>query len=165
MSESSGHLSAKARIEEWLEAEGISFEEVTDLNSYFHIQANLRNVSIHISESKVRRGVLAVQGILDLAEDQLSKIAKISNEESDLLFRLLFASLDKTEYLFLLQKDFGAKNWLKIQRTLYVDELTRTDLLKEMKDLNTKLVNINYMVNESLEKLPSASSADGQLYE
>ncbi|MDG6904231.1 MAG: DUF2299 family protein [Nitrososphaerota archaeon] len=163
MSESSGHLSAKARIEEWLEAEGISFEEVADLNSYFHIQANLRNVSIHISESKVRRGVLAVQGILDLAEDQLFKIGKISSEENDLLFRLLFASLDKTEYLFLLQKDFKAKNWLKIQRTLYVDELTRTDLLREMKDLNIKLVNINYVVNESLEKLPSASN--GQLYE
>ncbi|MDG6924072.1 MAG: hypothetical protein JRN67_12380, partial [Nitrososphaerota archaeon] len=124
---------------------------------------NLRNVSIHISESKVRRGVLAVQGILDLAEDQLFKIGKISSEENDLLFRLLFASLDKTEYLFLLQKDFKAKNWLKIQRTLYVDELTRTDLLREMKDLNIKLVNINYVVNESLEKLPSASN--GQLYE
>ena len=159
---SNDHLSTKTRIEEWLEAEGISFEEVKDLNSFFHIQANLRNISIHIRESKVRTGVLAVQGILDLAVDQLYKIAKISHEESDLLFRSLFALLDKSEYLFLLQKDFAVQNWLEVQRTLYVDELTRTDLLREMKDLNMKLVNVNYMVNESLERF--APVADGELY-
>ena len=134
--ESNYHLSAKAKIEEWLEAEGISFEEVKDLNSFFHIQANLRNVSIHISESRVRRGVLAVQGVLDLGEDQLYKIEKISHEDNELLYRSLFALLDRSEYLFLLQKDFAARGWLKVQRTLYVDELTRTDLLKEMKELN-----------------------------
>lgn len=160
--ESNGHLSAKMRIEGWLEAEGISFEEIKDLNSFFHIKANLRNISIHISESKVRIGVLAVQGVLDLAQDQLYKIRKIGTEESELLFRSLFESLDKSEYLFLLQKDFTAQNWLKIQRTLYLDELTRTDLLKEMKDLNMKLVGINYTVNESLEKL--APIADSELY-
>lgn len=160
--DSSDHISVKAKIEEWLEAEGISFEEIKDLNSFFHIQTNLRNTTVHISESKVRRGVLAVQGMMDLAEDQLYKIGKISQEESDLLFRLLFASLDKSEYLFLLQKDFEAQSWLKIQRTLYIDELTRTDLLREMKDLNMKLVNINYMVNESLERFAPVS--DGQLY-
>ena len=161
-SETNYHPSVKAKIEQWLEAEGISFQEVKDINSFFHIQANLKNVSIHISESKVRMGVLAVQGILDLAEDQKYKIGKIGQEESDLLYRALFATLDKSEYLFLLQKDFGAQNWLKIQRTLYVDELTRTDLLREMKDLNMKLLTVNYTVNESLERL--APIADSELY-
>jgi hypothetical protein len=143
-------------------AEGISFQDVKDINSFFHIQADLKNVSIHISESKVRRGVLAVQGILDLAEDQKYKIGKIGQEENDLLYRVLFATLDKSEYLFLLQKDFKAQNWLKIQRTLYVEELTRTDLLREMKDLNMKFVNVNYTVNESLGRL--APIADSELY-
>ena len=64
--ESSDHLSVKAKIEGWLDAEGISFEQVKDLNSFFHIKPISRMSGIHISESKVRMGVLAVQGILDL---------------------------------------------------------------------------------------------------
>jgi hypothetical protein len=157
---SSDHLSVKAKIEEWLEAEGISFEEVKDLNSFFHVKANLKNIPIHISESKVRRGVLAVQGILELSEDQLYKIGKITPEDSELLFRSLFVSLDKSEYLFLLQKDFRAQNWLKIQRTLYIEDLTRTDLFREMKDLNVRFVDINYILSESLERFTPVSDAD-----
>ncbi len=157
---SNNHLSVKAKIEGWLDAEGISFEQVKDLNSFFHIQANLKNVRIHISESRVRIGVLAVQGILDLNEDQLYKIGRITPEDSELLFGSLFSSLDKSEYLFLLQKDFRAQNWLKIERVLYIEELTRTNLLREMKDLNVKFVNINYMVNESLGRFTPAPDAD-----
>ena len=157
---SNNHLSVKAKIEGWLDAEGISFEQVKDLNSFFHIQANLKNVRIHISESRVRIGVLAVQGILDLSEDQLYKIGRITPEDSELLFGSLFSSLDKSEYLFLLQKDFRAQNWLKIERVLYIEELTRTNLLREMKDLNVKFVNINYMVNESLGRFTPAPDAD-----
>ncbi len=157
---SNNHLSVKAKIEGWLDAEGISFEQVKDLNSFFHIQANLKNVRIHISESRVRIGVLAVQGILDLSEDRLYKIGRITPEDSELLFGSLFSSLDKSEYLFLLQKDFRAQNWLKIERVLYIEELTRTNLLREMKDLNVKFVNINYMVNESLGRFTPAPDAD-----
>jgi hypothetical protein len=159
-SESRDHLSVKAKIEGWLDAEGISFEQVKDLNSFFHIKANLKNVGIHISESKVRMGVLAVQGILDLSEDQLYKISRITPEDGELLFRSLFSTLDKSEYLFLLQKDFRAQNWLKIQRTLYIEELTRSDLLREMKDLNMKFVDVNYLVNESLERFTPAPDTD-----
>ena len=158
--DSSDHLSVKAKIEGWLDAEGISFEQVNDLNSFFHIQANLKNVRIHISESKVRIGVLAVQGILDLSEDQLYKLGRITPEDSELLFGSLFSLLDRSEYLFLLQKDFRAQNWMKIQRTLYIEELTRTNLFREMKDLNMKFVNINYLVNESLEGFTPAPDAD-----
>jgi hypothetical protein len=158
--ESEGHLSVKAKIEEWLDAEGISFDQVKDLNSFFHIEANLKNVRIHISESRVRRGVLALQGILDLSEDQLYKIGRITPEDSEMLFRSLFSSLDKSEYLFLLQKDFKTQNWLKIERTLYTEELTRSDLLREMKDLNMKFVSINYLVNESLDRFTPAPDTD-----
>jgi hypothetical protein len=159
-SESNDHVSIKEEIEQWLEAEGISFDQVKDLNSFFHIKANLKNVAIHINESKVRRGVLAVQGILDLGEDQLSKIEKLNPEDNEFIFRSLFASLDRSEYLFLLQKDFKAQNWLKIQRTLYVEDLTRTSLFGEMKDLNMKFVNINYTLNEFLDRYIQVSESE-----
>ncbi|MHB1868068.1 MAG: DUF2299 family protein [Nitrososphaerales archaeon] len=158
--ETNDHLSVKAKIEDWLDAEGISFDQIQDLNSFFHIVANLKNVPIHINESKVRRGVLVLQGILELSEDQLYKIGKFSPEDGESLFQSLFATLDKSEYLFLLQKDFAMQNWLKVQRTLYIEDLTRTNLLTEMKDLNMKLVNVNYMVNEALKRLVPLSDAE-----
>ncbi|MGI0091723.1 MAG: DUF2299 family protein [Nitrososphaerales archaeon] len=156
------HLLLKEKIEEWLDDEGISFSQTPDLNSFFHLQANLKNVAIHIQESKVRKGVLAVQGILEPGEDQLYKLGRISEEDRKSLFRSLFSTLDKSEYLFLLQEDFAAENWLKIQRTLYIEDLTRTSLLDEMKDLNTKFVNVNYTLNESLydfEEVPDDKSS------
>jgi hypothetical protein len=160
MTEPNDHLSIKAKIEDWLEAEGVSFDQVNDLNSFFHIKANLKNISIHISESKVRRGVLAVQGFLDLSQDQLYKVGKISPEDTESLFQSLFSTLDKSEYLFLLQKDFGAQNWLNIQRTLYMEDLTRTSLFAEMRDLNMKFVNVNYLVNEWVERITPKSDAE-----
>ena len=91
--ESSDHLSVKTKIEEWLDAEGISFEQVKDLNSFFHIKANLKNVGIHISESKVRMGVLAVQGILDLNEDQtLQSFKDYSRRQRALISILVFST-------------------------------------------------------------------------
>ena len=73
MPEPNEHQILKTKIQEWLDAEGISFSEVPDLNSHFHMQVNLKNATIHVSESRVRRGVLAVQGTLQLVADQLEK--------------------------------------------------------------------------------------------
>jgi hypothetical protein len=161
--ESNEHLALKAKIEGWLEAEGIAFSNISDLNSFFHIQANLKNIPIHISESKVRKGVLAVQGSLELAVDQLEKYQSISADDKKTLFRSLFVMLDKSEYLFLLQENLAVQNWLKIQRPLYIEDLTRTMLLNEIKELNTKFVNINYLVNESLAEFKPVSE-DSSMY-
>jgi hypothetical protein len=161
--ESNEHQMLKEKIEGWLEAEGISYGDVPDLNSFFHMTANLKNIPIHISESKVRRGVIAVQGILELAPDQIEKYQVVSEEDRKSLFRSLFAMLDKTEYLFLLQENFAMKNWLKIQRTLYIEDLTRTMLLNEIKDLNTRFVNINYLINETLAEFKPVSE-DSTMY-
>lgn len=149
------HSLLKTRIEEWLEDEGISFSDVPDMNSYFHVRANLKNVPIDISESKVRKGVLAVQGALDLSADQLDKYQLASKEDKKSLFRALFEMLDRSEYLFLLQEDFEVQSWLKIQRAAYIEDLNRTKLLGEMKDLNMRFVNVNYIVNESLARFAS----------
>lgn len=165
MTESSEHLLLKTKVEDWLEAEGISFNEVPDLNSHFHIQANLKNITIHLSESRVRRGVLAVQGTLELVADQLEKYHAMSEADRKTLFSSLFALLDKSEYLFLLQQNFAVENWLKIQRTLYAEDLTRTSLLREMKDLNLKFVNINYLLNESLAISNPVSSEQPPMYD
>ncbi len=152
-----GHSKLKAKIEEWLEAEGISYTNVADFNSHFHIQVNLKNVCIHIQESKVRRGVLVVQGVLSPSELQLDKLEQVKPEDKRSLFLSLFAILDKSEYLFMLQEDFSSKSWLRIHRTLYVEDLTRSSLLNEMKDLNTKFVNMNYALNEALGSLVPVS--------
>ncbi len=157
-SESNDHQALKARIEEWLDAEGISFSDVPDLNSFFHIKANLKNLPIEVSESKVRKGVIAVQGGLELSPDQLESYERTSVEDRKSLFNSLFVMLDKSEYLFLLQEDFTIPKWLKIERILYAEDLTRTGLLDQMKDLNTKFVNINYFVNDSLGSFKSASN-------
>ncbi len=151
------HGKLRTKIEKWLEAEGIRFEPVKDLNSFFHIRADLKNTQIHVHESKVRRGCLVVQGTLALDPDQLARIEKVKSEDKKSLFLSLFSLLDKSEYLFLIQEDFTSKSWLRIQRTLYIDDLTRTRLLNEMKDLNTKFVNINYAVNEALGKMVPVS--------
>src|SRR5437879_418234 len=110
------HAALRAKIEKWLEAEGILFKQVGDLNSFFHILANLKNMQIHIHESKVRRGCLIVQGVLALSPDQLSRVEKISPEDKRGLFLSLFYLLDKSEYHFMIQEDFASQAWLKIQR-------------------------------------------------
>lgn len=158
------HLNLRAKIERWLEEEGISFNNVTDLNSFFHIQANLKNATIHVSESKVRFGVLAVQGALELSADQLQKYQIANLDDRKLLFRTLFVMLDKSEYHFLLQEDFTTQNWLRIERALYIEDLTRSRLLDGMKDLNVRLVNINYLLNDSLATFKPVSD-NPQMYD
>jgi hypothetical protein len=151
------HLELRAKIEEWLEAEGIAFKGIPDLNSYFHLETNLKNAPIHLHESKVRRGVLVVQGVLSLTDSQLEIVLKMTDEDRKTLFLSIFAILDKSEYLFMIQEDFSSTSWLRIQRTLYVEDLTRTRLLNEMKDLNTKFVNMNYELNEALGRIVPVS--------
>ncbi|MDA4111774.1 MAG: DUF2299 family protein [Thaumarchaeota archaeon] len=151
------HTILKRRIEDWLEAEGISFESVPDFNSHFHVKANLKNIEVHVTEPKVRRGVLAVQAVVSLDETQLSKVVKVKPEDKRSIFLSLFSRLDRSEYLFVLQEDFTSKNWLRIQRALYIEDLTRTSLLSEMKGLNTKFVNMNYELNLALDSTPVAT--------
>ena len=67
-------------IEAWLEDEGITFETVKDFNSHYHIAANMKNVQVHLSESKVRRGVLAVQAVVALDEQQVWKAEQIKKK-------------------------------------------------------------------------------------
>jgi len=152
------------RIESWLEDEGISFERVKDFNSLCHIAANLKNMQVHLSEPKVRRGVLAVQAVVALDDQQTWKAKKVSAEDLHTIFLSLFEKLDRQEYLFMLQEDFFSKSWLRIQRTLYVNELTRTGLLEEMKDLNLKFVNVNYELNEALDNAPKSGQKEETIY-
>jgi hypothetical protein len=154
VTQSSTHPSVWDRIESWLEAEGISYEPVADFNAHHHIAANMKNVQIHLSEPKVRRGVLAIQGVVSLDDQQIWKARQIKKEDLRTIFLLLFERLDRSEYLFMMQEDFFSKNWLRIQRTLYIEELTRTELLKEMKDLNLKFVNVSYTLNDALNNAP-----------
>jgi len=145
------HGTLKQRIESWLDDEGISFESTPDFNSNFHIKANLKNVEVHISESKVRKGIVAVQAVVFLDESQLARVQNLKLEEKRSVFLSLFSKLDRSEYLFMLQEDFTSKSWMRIQRTLYIEDLTRTKLLNEMKELNTKFVSMNYELNAALD--------------
>ena len=145
------HSLLRQRIEGWLDDEGISFESTPDFNSHFHLKANLKNVEVHLSEPKVRKGVLAVQAVVSLDEMQLARMQDLKPENKKSLFLNLFSKLDRSEYLFMLQEDFTSKNWMRIQRTLYIEDLTRTSLLAEMKNLNTKFVCMNYELNSALD--------------
>lgn len=160
----SEHSSTREKIESWLEAEGISFEQVADFNSHFHIAGNMKNVQVHLSESKVRRGVLAVQGVISLDDQQTWKAKQIKSEDLRAIFLSLFEKLDCSEYHFMLQEDFFSKSWLRIQRTLYIEDLTRTDLLKEMKDLNVKFVNVSYLLNGALDNAPKKGPEEETIY-
>ena len=146
--------STREKLEIWLEAEGITFEQVSDYNSHFHLVANLKNVQVHLSEPKVRKGVLAVQAVVALDEQQLWKANQISPEDLRAIFLVLFSKLDRTEYHFMLQEDFTSKSWLRIQRTLYIEDISRTSVLREMKELNVKFVDINYDLTEALDSAP-----------
>jgi hypothetical protein len=141
----------KQRIEGWLDDEGISFESTPDFNSHFHVKANLKNVEVHLTEPKVRRGVLSVQAVVSLDEGQLAHVQNLKPEEKRSVFLSLFSKLDTSEYLFMLQEDFTSKSWMRIQRILYLEDLTRTKLLTEMKELNTKFVSMNYALNSALD--------------
>ena len=152
--EEQSHTSTKQKIEAWLEAEGITFEQVSDFNAHFHLVANLKNVQVHLSEPKVRKGVLAVQAVASLDEQQLWKANQISPEDRRSIFLSLFSKLDRSEYLFMLQEDFTSKSWLRIQRTLYLEDISRTSVLREMKELNVKFVGVNYDLNEALDIAP-----------
>jgi len=156
LEEKQDDLSTKQKIESWLEAEGITFEPIPDFNAHFHLAANMKNLQVHLSEPKVRMGVLAVQAIATLDEQQLWKANQISPDDQRSIFLSLFAKLDRTEYHFMLQEDFTSKSWLRIQRTLYIEDLNRTVLLREMKELNLKFVNLYYDLNEALEIAPRA---------
>jgi hypothetical protein len=149
-------ISTKQKIEAWLEAEGITFEPVSDFNAHFHLVASLKNIQVHLSEPKVRKGVLAVQAVVSLDEQQLWKANQISPEDKRSIFFSLFSKLDRSEYLFMLQEDFTSKSWLRIQRTLYIDDISRTSVLHEMKDLNVKFVDVNYVLNEALDIAPKS---------
>ena len=156
MLEEKSYTSTKQKIEAWLEAEGLTFESVSDFNSHFHLVVNLKNVQVHLSEPKVRKGVLAVQAVASLDEQQLWKANQISPEDKRSIFVSLFSKLDRSEYLFMLQEDFTSKSWLRIQRTLYIEDIKRTSVLREMKELNLKFVNVNYDLNEALDIAPRA---------
>jgi len=152
------------RIESWLEAEGITFQPVPDFNSRYHIMANMKNLEVHLSEPKVRSGVLAVQASAALDDQQAWKAKQIKNEDLRAIFLALFEKLDRAEYLFMLQEDFFLKNWLRIQRTLYIEELTRTMLIREMRNLNLRFVNVNYDLNSALDNAPRRSSEEETIY-
>jgi hypothetical protein len=145
------HGVLKQRIEGWLDDEGISFESIPDFNAHFHVKANLKNVEVHLSEPKVRRGIVAVQAVVSLEETQLARVQNLKPEEKRSVFLSLFSELDMSEYHFMLQEDFTSKSWMRIQRTLYIEDLTRTRLLNEMKELNTKFVSMNYELNSALD--------------
>ena len=145
------HSLLKQKIEGWLDDEGISFESTPDFNSHFHLKTNLKNVEVHLSEPKVRRGVLAIQTVVSLDEIQLARVQDLKPENKRSVFQNLFSKLDRSEYLFMLQEDFTSKNWMRIQRTLYIEDLTRTGLLAEMKNLNAKFLNMNYELDSALD--------------
>jgi hypothetical protein len=156
MLEEESNTSTKQKIEAWLEAEGLTSEPVSDINAHFHIAVNLKNVQVHLSEPRVRKGVLAIQAVASLDEQQLWKANQISPEDKRSIFISLFSKLDRSEYLFMLQEDFTSKSWLRIQRTLYIEDITRTCVLQEMKDLNLKFVDVNHDLNEALDIAPRA---------
>jgi len=156
MSEKESRISTRQKIEGWLEAEGITFEPVSDFNAHFHLVANLKNVQVHLSEPKVRKGVLAVQTVVSLDDQQLWKANQISPEDKRSIFLSLHSKLDRSEYLFMLQDDFTSKSWLRIQRTLYIEDISRTRVLQEMKELNTKFVDVSYDLNLALDVAPKA---------
>jgi len=158
------HASMWERMESWLEAEGITFEAVSDFNSHYHIAVNMKNVQVHLSEPKVRRGVLAVQAVMVLDDQQVWKARQIKKEALRSIFLALFKMLDSSEYHFMLQEDFFSKSWLRIQRTLYIEELTRTGLLREMKELNLKFVTLTYSLNEALDNAPKSGSSEETIY-
>jgi hypothetical protein len=162
--QSSSRASVWEEIEAWLEDEGIPFETVKDFNSHYHIAAMMKNVQVHLSESKVRRGVLAVQGVVALDEQQVWKARQIKKEDLRAIFLVLFKLLDCSEYHFMLQEDFFSKSWLRIQRTLYMEELKRTQLLQEMKELNLKFVQVNYGLNEALDNAPKSGPSEETIY-
>jgi hypothetical protein len=145
------HSLLKQKIEGWLDDEGISFESTPDFNSHFHLKTNLKNVEVHLSEPKVRRGVLAIQTVVSLDEMQLARVQDLKPENKRSVFLNLFSKLDRSEYLFMLQEDFTSKNWMRIQRTLYIEDLTRTGLLAEMKNLNAKFLSMNYELDSALD--------------
>ena len=155
-----------ARIEGWLDDEGIHFDRVPDINSKFHLKAQMKNLAIHLRESNVRVGCIVVEGIMSLEEDQVELMKKIKGEDQHSLFLKFFRDLDRSEYLFQLGKDFSDPIWLKIQRILYAEDLTRSDLLNQMKELNTKFVNINYEINGALDNLsePPPPQDSSRLY-
>jgi hypothetical protein len=154
------------RIEGWLDDEGIPFDRVADINSKFHLKVQMKNLVVHLRESNVRVGCVVVEGVMALEEDQVQLMKKIKNENQHSLFVRFFRELDRTEYLFQLSKNFSDPIWLKIQRVLYSEDLTRTQLLNQMKELNTKFVNINYEINEALDNLaePPQSEDSSRLY-
>jgi hypothetical protein len=154
------------KIEVWLDDEGIPFDRIPDINSKFHVKAQMKNLIVHLRESNVRVGCIVVEGIMALEEDQVELMKKIKDEDQHSLFVKFFRELDRSEYLFQLSKDFSDPIWLKIQRILYSEDLNRTDLLNQMKELNTKFVNINYEINEALDNMaePPQSEDSSRLY-
>jgi hypothetical protein len=154
------------KIEGWLDDEGIPFDRVPDINSKFHVKAQMKNLAIHLRESNVRVGCIVVEGIMALEEDQVELMKKIKEEDQHSLFVKFFRELDRSEYLFQLSRDFADPIWLKIQRIVYAEDLTRSNLLNQMKELNTKFVNVNYEINEVLDNLtePPPSEESSRLY-
>lgn len=153
------------KIEGWLEDEGIPFDSIPDINSKFHIKALMKNLQVHLRESRVRIGCIVVEGIMALDQDQVTLVKKVKEEEQHALFLKLFRKLDREEYLFQLSKDFSDPNWLKIQRILYAEDLSRSDLLNQMKNLNTKFVNIKYEINTTLDNMTEPPTPqDSSLY-
>ena len=93
---------------------------------------NMKNLQVHLSEPKVRSGVLAVQASVALDDQQVWKAKQIKNEDLRTIFLALFERLDRAEYLFMLQEDFSFQNWLRIQNPLRRGP-TRTVLIHEMR--------------------------------
>lgn len=155
----------KERIEQWFDDEGIPFQGVPDINSRFLIRAQMKNMQINVRESNVRIGCIVIEGIMSLNEDQTALLKKLKNDEAQrhALFLKFFRQLDQEEYLFQLSRNFFEPNWLRIQRILYREDLSRSSLLNGMKELNMRFVRMNYELNEVLDNL-TEPPMDGSLY-
>jgi hypothetical protein len=148
----SEHEHLREKIEGWLKDEGISFENraIPSQVSYFQIKANIQDFPIYVQELNQKRDCVLVHSFLMLNGAQISGIAPRTPDEKKSLRNSIFSFLKVREFSFRVNENYEDKRWIMIQRILYVEGLTRKELMNEIKDLRLRFRMVEDLIDNSL---------------
>lgn len=134
---SDSHAELQRRLETWLRAEDIRFENKPNPQAYFHLLVQFNGVPLQVAEIMSKSGMIVITGVLRLSPNQITIFQEMQEEAQNKFFWDLRFTLNDRENHFQIKDDVSDPNWLTVQRILYVDDLKRSSFLNALKEIDS----------------------------